>query len=76
VSLLMCSGIAGDFELPVAHPAHPQARNAPRTVCRLRHGAVGFDGPMLTAGVTLSVGIWTRGPSGSIGNDRCTWIAE
>ena len=76
VSLLMCSGIAGDFELPVAHPAHPQARNAPRTVCTLRHGAVGFDGPMLTAGVTLSAWIWTRGPSGSIENDRCTWIAE
>ena len=76
VSLLMCSGIAGDFEIPVAHPAHPQARDAPRTICKLRPGAVGFRRPMLTAGVTLSVGIWTRGPSGSIGNDRYTSIAE
>jgi uncharacterized protein DUF3891 len=76
VSLLMCSGIAGEFELPIAHPAHPQAGNAPRTVCRLRHGAVGFDRPMLTAGMPLSVRIWTRTSSGSIGNDRCEWKAE
>lgn len=73
VSLLMCSGMSGNFELPLAHPAHPEACNAAHVVCRLDSREISFDRPVLIPRSTFSLDIWTRRGPGSIANDRCEW---
>jgi hypothetical protein len=76
VSLLLCSGLVGSFEVPLAHPAHPEACNAPLVIFKLDSGTVSFDSPVVRPGTTLYADAWTRTGSRTIGNQRWEWKLE
>jgi uncharacterized protein DUF3891 len=76
VSLLMCSGLEGKFELPLAHPAHPEARNANHVVCELGSGQVRFDHRVLVPETTLLLETWAQMAPGSLASKHCEWRSE
>jgi hypothetical protein len=76
LSLLMCAGLAGSFQLPLAHPAHPEARNEYQTLCKLESGTVSFDRSVLRPASRLYADAWARTTVGTLANQRCEWKAE
>jgi len=76
MSLLMCSGLEGKFKLPLAHPAHPDANQAPFAVCELGSGELKFNRPVLNPRTMFSIDVWARTDSGFIASDGCEWKAE
>lgn len=76
LSLLMCSGLAGTFQLPLAHPAHPEACNASQVLCKLEGGTVSFDRPVLRPATQLYANAWARSTPGGLANHRCEWRTE
>ena len=75
VSLLMCSGLQGNFDLPLAHPAHPEARKAEHVVCELGSGNVKFNHRVLVPETTFLVETWVRQAAGSVASNHCKWRA-
>jgi hypothetical protein len=76
LSLLMCSGLVGSFEVPLAHPADPEARHAPQVVCKLEGGTVSFDRPVPHPGTRLYANAWVRSTPGGLADHRCEWRSE
>jgi hypothetical protein len=76
VSLLMCSGLEGKFQVPLAHPADPKARNAKHVVCELGSGQVRFDRRVLAPETKLLLEGWARMAPGSIASEQHEWRAE
>jgi hypothetical protein len=76
LSLLMCSGIEGAFELPLAHPAHPAASKALHAICEISSGTVNFERTILHAENPLSVNAWLRTGGDSIASELCEWRVE
>jgi hypothetical protein len=55
VSLFLLSGLSGEVELPLAHPASPQAQTAPRVRMQVRGRKLRFTPGVTRAGCVLSI---------------------
>jgi hypothetical protein len=55
VSLSLLSGLSGEVELPLAHPASPQAQTAPRVRMHARGRQLRFTPGVVRAGCVLSI---------------------
>jgi hypothetical protein len=55
VSLYLCSGATDPIELPLAHPALPEARNAAKVVLDWDEGNPRFSSPVVKSGATVSI---------------------
>jgi Protein of unknown function (DUF3891) len=55
VSLALLSGVSGQVEFPLAHPASPQTRTAPRVALRIDGRKLHFTPATVRAGSTLSI---------------------
>jgi hypothetical protein len=54
-SLSLLSGLSGEVELPLAHPASPQAQTAPRVKMEVRGHNLRFNPAVARAGCVLSI---------------------
>ena len=55
VSLSLLSGLSGEVELPLAHPASPQAQTAARTTMQATESKLRFTPAVARAGCVLSI---------------------
>ena len=55
VSLYLLTGLSGEVEFPLAHPASPQAKTAPRVTMRIKDRHLHFTPGTARAGCTLSI---------------------
>lgn len=72
-SLHLCSGWPVEFELPLAHPAHPSSRNARGIPISVKDGMIHLRGIDLRDGAGVYVNGWERTQSGSLLNRRYEW---
>jgi hypothetical protein len=76
LSLHLCSGWSGGFELPLAHPAHPSWKDAQRIPISIDEGAVHVDKTNIRPGTNIYVSGWKRTQSGSLRNQRYQWTFQ
>ena len=73
VSLCLCSGMTGTFEIPIAHPADQAATLAPLIRFSVDDASLSFDHPVARAACNLTVDAWERIEGGEIRNTILTW---
>ena len=73
LSLCLCCGMSGTFEIPLAHPADPASADAPHVRLSISEGELSFDRPILHSQSDLYVDGWIRSNSGTISLHRFTW---
>jgi len=76
LSLYLCSGWPGDFELPLAHPAHPSAKDARRIPVSINDRVVHVNNTKVPHGTSVYVDGWKRTQSGSLQNQRYEWTFQ
>jgi hypothetical protein len=55
VSLYLCSGTTEPVELPLAHPALPKSREAPKVSLEWTNGHPRFSSPLVNSGADFSI---------------------
>jgi hypothetical protein len=73
LSLHLCSGWPGNFKLPLAHPAHPSAKDAPRISISINEGVVHVSETKVLQGTSVHVNGWKTTQSGTLQNQRYEW---
>lgn len=73
LSLQLCSGWPGDFKLPLAHPAHPRAKDAPKISISINEGIVHLSGTKFPLGTSVHVNAWQATLAGTLRNQRYEW---
>ena len=74
LSLHLCSGWHSDFGLPLAHPAHPCAKDAGSIAVSINEGVVHLNGTNISRGASVYVNGWERRHANSLQNQRHEWI--
>jgi hypothetical protein len=78
VSLCLCAGMQGRFELPAAHPAQPSAAKALQVALDIAPGSIRFGDGALREQCDFFVVGWERTASGSgarVTSRRWSWTA-
>jgi hypothetical protein len=73
LSLCLCSGLKGEFSLPLAHPAEAGAKKAAQVLVRLQERSLHFDRLVLRPGNTVFVDGWLQSDSGIFASARLDW---
>jgi hypothetical protein len=73
LSLYLCSGWAGDFGLPLAHPAHPSSKGAGSIPISINEGIVHIDKTNVRPGTSVHVTGWKSTGSRALRNQRYEW---
>ncbi|HTZ60705.1 MAG TPA: DUF3891 family protein [Acidobacteriaceae bacterium] len=77
VSLYLLSGLSREVELPLAHPASPQAKTAPRVTMRVDGANLRFTPQITLAGCVLSIqGLRHPIPSHGPRAETLTWKVQ
>jgi hypothetical protein len=77
VSLALVSGLGGQVEFPLAHPASPQAQTAPRARMEMEGHKLRFTPEILPAGSTLSIqGLKHPLPAQGARAETLTWEVQ
>jgi hypothetical protein len=73
LSLHLCSGWPAEFELPLAHPAHPASKDAPAITVSIQEGLLRVKGIDLPEATAVHVNGWEMTQSGVLRNCRYEW---
>ncbi len=74
LSLHLCSGWDAEFELPLAHPAHPSSEYVRQVAISIREGFLHVDGASLPKNTGVRVSGWEKTSSGALHSRRYGWI--
>ena len=73
LSLCLCSGFSGTIQMPLAHPAAPEANEAEQIRISISANTIGFDRAVLHPGTQVYVDSWTGSAPGPLNNQRICW---
>jgi hypothetical protein len=76
LSLHLCSGWPNDFELPLAHPAHPSSSDARSIPISIHEGVVRINETNVSPYTSVFVNGWKRTQFGSLRNERYEWMFQ
>ncbi|MCU1312274.1 MAG: hypothetical protein JWM54_31 [Acidobacteriaceae bacterium] len=73
LSLCLCSGLNGAIQMPLCHPASPDAEDADQISITIFANTIGFDRPVLHRGTQVYLDMWVGSAPGPLKHQRICW---